>query len=162
MNKLYVNLHSDCSYSNIIIQGYINKLKEYINAVDWLMWDFFSIKGRPMIRCMGNNTNSEDEKEKHIKRTDIFLQRILNDDPSVEVYIRDSRGDGWQTYNPTHKYTTDEMLDEEINIAEIIEDIELSEKYIARTNDAEDIKRIAELKQLINDRRALINNIWKV
>jgi hypothetical protein len=127
--KVYVDLHPTYTYSNVIIgEGYIDELKEYVNLVDWLTWDWYSIKGKPVICVSGGF--SDDAVEKHLERTYVFLQRILSSGEH-SIFIRDSRSDDWTVYESKQEYTEQQMqnieiqkvndLDRELNIQADIE-----------------------------------------
>lgn len=74
MANVYVNLHPDYTYSNVIIgDGYISELKEYVSLVDWLQWDWHSVKGKPVIQVFGGFANDESAVEKHLERTWVLL-----------------------------------------------------------------------------------------
>lgn len=64
--NVYVNLHPNYNYSTIIINdGYVEELKDYVKYVEWLNWDFSSIKGKPIIIISGAN---------HIERVRVFYR----------------------------------------------------------------------------------------
>lgn len=114
MIKVYVNLHPTYTYSNIVINdGYIEELKEYVKQVSWLMWDYSSIKKKTMIRVLGGYSNDDKAVEKHLKRTEIFLQRLLEINKLIEIFIRNSRDDEWVKYSQLNKYSESEMIKEE-------------------------------------------------
>lgn len=105
MAKIYVNLHPQYSYSNVIIgSGYIAFLKEYVKKVNWLMWDWISLHGKPLIMVRG------DSKEQCAELVSVLLQRILDDEQGEhEIFVRNERDDEWMKYIPVKKFSEDEM-----------------------------------------------------
>lgn len=97
--EIYVNLHPNYDYANVMVGGFIEELKEYVNLVAWLSWDYASSKGRPFIRVSGKN---------HLERVYVLLQRLMDED--VEIYIRNERADEWEKYKAEKVYTSEEMV----------------------------------------------------
>lgn len=109
MANIYVNLHPDYTYSNVIIgDGYISELREYVSLVDWLQWDWHSVKGKRVIQVFGGFANDESAVEKHLERTWVLLQRIINSGEHG-IFIRNSRNDEWMVYEHKHEYTEQQM-----------------------------------------------------
>lgn len=107
MIKIYVNLFPDGDYSHIIInKGRIPELKEYVANVDWLFWDYMSIKNFPIL-----TVNGIKEKGSHLIRTKIVLQRIQK--KGAEIFWRNKREDEWQPYIADTFFLEEEMLEEE-------------------------------------------------
>lgn len=50
MGNVYVNLHPTYTFANVVVEGYIKELQDYVRLVDWLGWDWQSIKGKPLIQ----------------------------------------------------------------------------------------------------------------
>lgn len=114
MADIYVNLHPTYTYSNVIIgEGYIDNLKEYVNLVDCLNWDWFSLKGKPLIRVSGGFGSDENSIEKHLERTKVLLQRIV-EHGNHNIFIRNSRGEEWTRYVPEQTYTEQRMYEIEV------------------------------------------------
>ena len=116
MAIIYVNFHPEYSYSNIIIQsGYIGKLKEYVANVDWLHWDFLSLKGqKPILQVMGGWATEEGAVERHIERTKVVLQRLQS--VSAEIFIRNERDDEWKEYVADCCFNEEEMSEIEMQL----------------------------------------------
>ena len=116
MAVVYVNLHPNYNYSNIIIQdGYVAELKEYVANVDWLHWDFHSLGGKkPLVCVMGGWSDDPDAVERHLERTKVVLQRLLS--VGCEIFVRDERNDEWEVYVPESSFGKTEMYEIEIQL----------------------------------------------
>lgn len=172
MATIRVNLHPAYSYSNVIIQnGYIAELKEYVKLVDWLSWDFVSVKGNPIICIHGGFDDIA--KDKHIERTHVFLQRI-KDNGKHDVFVRDERWDDWQEYFPTKTYTPKEIYDiekqrirKDERLEWVLQDIEkyenmleMDEKGFIKGLLEERRKDLCKYEQEEFDRCRNIQKIW--
>lgn len=114
MSKLYVNLHPSYTYSNVIIsEGYIDELKNYVSLVEWLHWDWYSVRGRPVIQVTGGFSDGENTVDNHLERTKVFLQRII-ENGNNDIFVRNSRSDEWVAYKPEQKYSEGQMFDIEV------------------------------------------------
>ena len=78
MGNVYVNLHPTYTFANVVVEGYIKELQDYVRLVDWLGWDWQSIKGKPLIQVFGGFSSDDRAVEKHFERTWVLLQRIVN------------------------------------------------------------------------------------
>lgn len=179
MAVVYVNLHPNYSYSNIIIQsGYVAELKEYVANVEWLHWDFSSLRGnKPLLVAMGGWANESEAIERHLERTKVVLQRLQS--VGAEIYIRNERKDDWREYIADRVFDEDEMYQIEIqllreNIKEkwAIADIEKfqrlidiglkkgidTEPLLNWLNDAKE--RLEECRSLEELRKENIKNLW--
>ena len=140
MADVYVNLHLTYTYANVIISnGYIKELKEYVRLVDWIDWDWMSIKGKPLLRISGGF--DDDAIERHLERTRVFLQRVMNSG-SHKIYVRNKRNDEWLGYQPTIQYTVKQM--EEIE-KQRLEEL-YREKWIR-----EDLNKLSKMNQQKED-----------
>lgn len=175
MASVYVNLHPTYTYANVIISdGYIKELKEYVSLVDWLEWDWYSVKGKPLIQVSGGASNDDRAIEKHFERTWVLLQRIMSSG-NHEIFIRDSKHEDWTTYQPNLKYTEKQMI--EIEIQKVREsdkemrlqaDIEKYHKMLKYRGDEllkkmlqeaeENLKQIKKEEQFRKER---IKGVWK-
>lgn len=102
MGKVYINLHPDYNYSNVVIAEHID-LKTYVKNVDWADWSW---QKRNMIQITSFDGNGT-----HIKRTNVFAQRLLN--AGHEVLIRNERKDEWNVFEDKG-YTEDYMFEVDI------------------------------------------------
>ena len=174
MVDIYVNLHPTYSYSNVIISnGKIPQLKEYVKLVEWLEWDWHSIKGFPIIQVIGGFSNDENSKVKHIEYTNVVLQRIMKQN-DCNILIRNSRGDEWSKYIPKQMYTEKEMYEFEVQRLKesdqekwIKSDINKFQKMLIESKD-ETIERILnkridklrELEEAEKIRKEKLKQIW--
>lgn len=168
---IYVNLHPKYDYANMTInEGYIDELKEYVKNVEWLTWDFTSVKGKSFIRISG---------ERHIERTNVVLQRLLK--KGASVYIRNERVDEWSKYKPEKEFSNDEMIEieqqkhgeqyqlehakrnlakcENMIAVRIEKGIDLPPELLGLRDQAE--AEIEKIKEEERERLNKIANIWK-
>lgn len=169
MAKIYVNLHPQYSYSNVIIgSGYIAFLKEYVQLVEWLTWDWISLRNKPIINVCG------DSKEQSLELLFVLLQRILQDEKH-EIFVRNERGENWEEYVPEKEYSEEEMQqiefqprkDFERKLKWCEENIEKFKRYEKLSNDnvlkealMEELKRRDDLLQEEEDRLNRIRNLF--
>lgn len=174
MVDIYVNLHPTYSYSNVIISnGKIPQLKEYVKLVEWLEWDWHSIKGFPIIQVIGGFSNDENSKVKHIEYTNVVLQRIMKQN-DCNILIRNSRGDEWSKYIQKQMYKEKEMYEFEVQRLKesdqekwIKSDINKFQKMLIESKD-ETIERILnkridklrELEEAEKIRKEKLKQIW--
>lgn len=163
MTKIYVNLHPDYNYANIIIDGgMIPCLREYVANVDWLSWDYWSKTKMPLLRVSGNFQ----ENGTHIKKTKIVLQRIATNisrwscHDKAEIVIRNERNEEWQPYIFEEFFSEEEMLEEEYKIIYGNQEQELSwckndigklEEYLSWAIENGDEKDIEMIKGILKD-----------
>lgn len=175
MAIIYVNLHPSYTYSNIIIQeGFVEGIKAYVKAVDWLSWDWTSLKNKPIICVHGGFSDDPDAIKKHLERTEVFLQRISSTGDH-ELFIRDERGDEWQKYRPERSYSADQLFNIEIqkyhsnsNRESIKRDMEKYSEMLKRHDEpilreilqeAED--QLYEIDRTEQQRRMMIKELWQ-
>lgn len=113
MGNVYVNLHPTYTFANVVVEGYIKELQDYVRLVDWLGWDWQSIKGKPLIQVFGGFSSDDRAVEKHFERTWMLLQRIMNSGEHA-IFIRDSRRDKWTDYHASIEYTEKQMNEVEV------------------------------------------------
>lgn len=135
MAKICVNLHPKYTYSTMIISdGYINQMKEYIKFVDWLDWDWLSLKKKPIIRISGESASDENAIENHLERTTVVLQRLINSG-NHDIFVRNERTDEWQKYKQEKNYSDKQMYDIEIQKNHRNEKIEWVKRDIKKYSD---------------------------
>lgn len=153
--KVYVNLHPKYDYSNVTInEGYIAELKEYVKNVEWLEWDYVSVKGKPFIRVSGEN---------HIERTKVLLQRLMK--KGVTVYVRNERGEEWSVYEPQKEFSNTEMVQIEQQKYKPQYDLEWAEKDLEKMEKMIEFgvkKGIAPEPELLQWRDEVIERIKKI
>lgn len=169
MITVYVNLHPEYNYSNIIINGgKIPELKDYVANVDWLIWDYMSLKGKPMLMVHGKFK----ENGSHIKRTQIVLQRInfliskWLCSEKLEVLMRNERDEDWAPYIIKNSFSEEEMLKEEFErigydqeLDGCKKDIEKSKKYLSWAIELKDQKNIKVMQKILKENQERLNKI---
>lgn len=174
MTDIYVNLHPTYSYSNVIISnGNIPQLKEYVKLVEWLAWDWHSLKGYPIIQISGGFSNDENSKAKHIEYTNVVLQRIMKQN-DCNILIRNSRGEEWSKYIPKQMYTEKEMYEFEVQRLKesdqekwIKSDIDKFKKMLIASKDktiermiSESMDKLREIEEAEKMRKEKLKQIW--
>lgn len=174
MIDIYVNLHPTSPYSNVVISnGHIPQLKEYVKLVEWLEWDWHSLKGYPIIQVSGGFSSDENSKAKHIEYTNVVLQRIMKQN-DCNILIRNSRGEEWSKYIPKQIYTEKEMYEFEVQRLKasdqeiwIRSDIDKLKKLLIASKDktiermlSESIDKLRELEDAEKIRKEKLNKIW--
>lgn len=174
MVDIYANLHPTYSYSNVIISnGKIPQLKEYVKLVEWLEWDWHSLKGYPVIQISGGFSIDDTSKAKHIEYTDVVLQRIMKQN-DCNIFVRNSRGEEWNKYIPKQMYTEKEMYEFEVQRLKasdqenwIKRDIDKLKKILIVSKDktiermlSESIDKLKELEEAEKIRKEKLKQIW--
>lgn len=180
MAIVYVNLHPKYNYSNIVIDGYIEELKDYVKDVDWLNWDYASLRGRkPIVFVMGGYVTDEKSIELHLEYVKVILQRLYL--IGIEIYIRDERWNDWDLYLPSKFFTEDEMYHKEIKLIKEKEEekwvkenikkyqnliqfsIEKEKEVDSLLNDLlnSELEKYEEIKKKEEERKERLKNVWK-
>lgn len=178
MTKVYITYHlgDDFEYSTSTVSGHLQKINDYVELVDWLMW---VSSGKTQHIYIGGGLDGDGKPTKdHLLRARVFAQRMH--DLDVDVFVRNETDDEWFVFNGP--FLTNEQLLEieclkserrEVGLMYIKKDVAKFDQYLKEASDTRmahrwrtrlenEKKRLAVYTQEEERRLNSLANIWKI